>query len=180
MTSTIIVTGASSGFGAMTVRALADAGHDVHAGMRDIDGHNAGAAEDARAYARDHSVRLLGFLPEPDVRRTLGQTRAVSASGPAGSEIAVDTWGTWMRDHQDDHDALNVVNARLEWFCDTPAAIEALAPGLRGAESITLADAPDELLGQLSADERAMVEAAHGQPQLTNYKLNRFTVEPGT
>ena len=32
----IIVTGASSGFGAMTVRALADAGHNVYAGMRDI------------------------------------------------------------------------------------------------------------------------------------------------
>ncbi len=30
----IVVTGASSGFGAMTVRALADAGHSVYAGMR--------------------------------------------------------------------------------------------------------------------------------------------------
>lgn len=58
MTSTIVVTGASSGFGAMTVRALADEGHDVHAGMRDIDGHNASAAQDALTYARDHGVRL--------------------------------------------------------------------------------------------------------------------------
>lgn len=34
----IIITGASSGFGAITARALADAGHTVYAGMRDVDG----------------------------------------------------------------------------------------------------------------------------------------------
>ena len=34
MSRTIIVTGASNGFGAMTVRHLADAGHTVYAGMR--------------------------------------------------------------------------------------------------------------------------------------------------
>src|SRR6476661_8787551 len=43
----VLVTGASSGFGAMTVRALADAKHVVHAGMRDIGGRNAQAAEDS-------------------------------------------------------------------------------------------------------------------------------------
>ncbi|HEX6394893.1 MAG TPA: SDR family oxidoreductase [Acidimicrobiales bacterium] len=55
---TIVVTGASSGFGAMTVRALADAGHVVYAGIRDLDGRNKSAAEDASAYARTHSVDL--------------------------------------------------------------------------------------------------------------------------
>jgi O-methyltransferase involved in polyketide biosynthesis len=118
---------------------------------------------------------VLCFLPEAEVRRALGHMLAVTASGQPGSEVAIDTWGTWMRDHQDDHDALKVVNARVEWFCDTPAEIEALAPGLRSAESITLADAPAELLGRLSADEREMVEAARDQPQLATYKLNRFT-----
>jgi short-subunit dehydrogenase involved in D-alanine esterification of teichoic acids len=55
---TIVVTGASSGFGAMTVRALADAGHVVFAGMRDLDGRNKPAAHDTVAYARAHSVEL--------------------------------------------------------------------------------------------------------------------------
>jgi NADP-dependent 3-hydroxy acid dehydrogenase YdfG len=36
----ILVTGASSGFGAMTARALGDAKHVVYAGMRDIGGRN--------------------------------------------------------------------------------------------------------------------------------------------
>jgi NAD(P)-dependent dehydrogenase (short-subunit alcohol dehydrogenase family) len=54
----IVVTGASSGFGAMTVRALADAGHNVYAGMRDIAGRNAKAAEQAAQYADAHSVEL--------------------------------------------------------------------------------------------------------------------------
>jgi NAD(P)-dependent dehydrogenase (short-subunit alcohol dehydrogenase family) len=54
----ILVTGASSGFGAMTVRALADAKHIVYAGMRDIGGRNAQAAAAARRYADAHAVTL--------------------------------------------------------------------------------------------------------------------------
>jgi NADP-dependent 3-hydroxy acid dehydrogenase YdfG len=58
MASTIIVTGASSGFGAMTVRALADAGHLVYAGIRDTGGRNKPAVADAAGYARANSVQL--------------------------------------------------------------------------------------------------------------------------
>jgi NAD(P)-dependent dehydrogenase (short-subunit alcohol dehydrogenase family) len=58
MPKTIIVTGASSGFGALTSRALADAGHVVYAGIRGTTGHNAPAVADARAYADKHDVDL--------------------------------------------------------------------------------------------------------------------------
>lgn len=54
----ILVSGASSGFGAMTVRALADAKHVVYAGMRDLGGRNAQAAATARRYADQHGVTL--------------------------------------------------------------------------------------------------------------------------
>jgi NAD(P)-dependent dehydrogenase (short-subunit alcohol dehydrogenase family) len=58
MAKTIIISGASSGFGAMTARALADAGDTVYAGMRATTGRNAPAVADLNAYAADHSVTL--------------------------------------------------------------------------------------------------------------------------
>jgi NAD(P)-dependent dehydrogenase (short-subunit alcohol dehydrogenase family) len=48
MSKTVLISGASSGFGALTARALADAGHIVYAGMRDVAGRNATAAADAK------------------------------------------------------------------------------------------------------------------------------------
>ena len=73
----VLVTGASSGFGAMTVRALADAKHVVHAGMRDIGGRNAQAAEAVRRYAAEHSVTLRPI--EMDVSDQASVDGAVAA-----------------------------------------------------------------------------------------------------
>ena len=58
MSKTILISGASSGFGALTARALADAGHTVYAGMRDVAGRNAAAAAEAKQYSTEHNVDL--------------------------------------------------------------------------------------------------------------------------
>ena len=58
MNKIIVITGASSGFGALTARALADAGHTVYAGMRAIESRNAPAAAAAADYAQQHGVDL--------------------------------------------------------------------------------------------------------------------------
>ncbi len=58
MSKTILVTGCSSGFGALTARALAEAGHIVYGSMRDVDGRNAEAAAEADSFARDHGWDL--------------------------------------------------------------------------------------------------------------------------
>ncbi|MEU1408783.1 SDR family oxidoreductase [Streptomyces sp. NPDC005728] len=55
---TILVTGASSGFGALTVRALADAGHTVYAGIRQTATRNAPAVAELDRYAAEHGGSL--------------------------------------------------------------------------------------------------------------------------
>ena len=54
----IVITGASSGFGAMAARALATEGHTVYAGMRATGTRNAKAVADAAAFATEHGVDL--------------------------------------------------------------------------------------------------------------------------
>lgn len=54
----IVITGASSGFGALTARALASEGHIVYAGMRATEGRNATAVADAAAFAKENGVDL--------------------------------------------------------------------------------------------------------------------------
>lgn len=58
MKNIIIITGASSGFGALTARALAKAGHTVYASMRETQGRNASQVEEARKFAQDNNVDL--------------------------------------------------------------------------------------------------------------------------
>jgi NAD(P)-dependent dehydrogenase (short-subunit alcohol dehydrogenase family) len=58
MPKTIVVSGASSGFGAMTVRALADAGHTVYAGIRDARERNRTAVSSLHEYAATNGVDL--------------------------------------------------------------------------------------------------------------------------
>lgn len=54
----VVITGASSGFGALTARVLADAGHTVYAGMRQTTGRNAPQVQAAADYAHEHKVDL--------------------------------------------------------------------------------------------------------------------------
>src|SRR5436190_570811 len=58
MKNIIIITGASSGFGALTARALAKAGHTVYASIRETKGRNAPQVEEAKKFAKDNNVDL--------------------------------------------------------------------------------------------------------------------------
>jgi len=53
-----LVTGASSGFGQMIARDLAQAGHIAYASMRGTTGKNAGKVEENATFAQDHDVDL--------------------------------------------------------------------------------------------------------------------------
>jgi NAD(P)-dependent dehydrogenase (short-subunit alcohol dehydrogenase family) len=58
MKNVVLITGASSGFGALTARALARAGHTVYAGMRQTTGRNAPQVKDVEEYATAQGVDL--------------------------------------------------------------------------------------------------------------------------
>jgi NAD(P)-dependent dehydrogenase (short-subunit alcohol dehydrogenase family) len=58
MKNVIVITGASTGFGALAARALAIAGHTVYASMRETRGRNAAQVEAAQQFARENNVDL--------------------------------------------------------------------------------------------------------------------------
>ncbi|MDX6259708.1 MAG: hypothetical protein QOH84_1396 [Kribbellaceae bacterium] len=58
MGNVVVITGASSGFGALTARALADRGNTVYAGMRETTGRNAPQVQAAADYSAEQGVDL--------------------------------------------------------------------------------------------------------------------------
>ncbi len=58
MKEVILITGASSGFGALTARALASAGHTVYASMLDVSGKNAKEVTEVERFAKERAVEL--------------------------------------------------------------------------------------------------------------------------
>lgn len=79
----IIVTGASSGFGALTARQLALAGHIVYAGMRATTGRNALQVEAVATYAKDHGVdlRAVELDVQSDVSVEAGIAQIIAECG---------------------------------------------------------------------------------------------------
>jgi NAD(P)-dependent dehydrogenase (short-subunit alcohol dehydrogenase family) len=77
MKKLIVITGASSGFGALAARALARAGHTVYATMRATTGRNAPQVAEVARYASEHGVDLRAA--ELDVASTESVEQGIAA-----------------------------------------------------------------------------------------------------
>ena len=76
MQKTILITGASSGFGELIAYQLAEAGHVVFASMRGLSSRNADKAEQIRAHAKAHAVDIRAL--ELDVQDQVSADAAVA------------------------------------------------------------------------------------------------------
>lgn len=79
----ILVTGASSGFGLMTAKALAQAGHIVYASMRETQGRNAKQVATAAQWASAEGVdlRTVELDIQSDTSTDAGVARIISEAG---------------------------------------------------------------------------------------------------
>lgn len=77
MSNVIVITGASSGFGALTARALARTGNTVYAGMRETTGRNAPQAQAAADFSAENGVDLRAI--ELDVNSQESVDAAIAA-----------------------------------------------------------------------------------------------------
>ena len=72
----VLVTGASSGIGHLTARALAEAGHTVYASMRNVNDRNAGHANDLLEFGRSNGLDMR--VVELDVQSETSAENTVS------------------------------------------------------------------------------------------------------
>jgi NAD(P)-dependent dehydrogenase (short-subunit alcohol dehydrogenase family) len=93
MPKTIVITGASSGFGAMTARQLADAGHTVYAGMRATTDRNAQAVSDAADYAKEHGVALRAIEMDVGDQASVDEAIATILAEAGGIDVVVHNAG---------------------------------------------------------------------------------------
>ncbi len=77
MKEVILITGASSGFGALTARALAGAGYTVYASMLDVRGKNAKEVSELERFAKERAVELHAL--ELDVTSEKSVDKAVES-----------------------------------------------------------------------------------------------------
>lgn len=115
---------------------------------------------------------VLGFLDADEVHGVLDRI----ARRLPGSTVAFDSWGAWMRENQEEHDAMSRVSARVRWFCDDPADIAGPVRGFDLVESVRLTEAPLAVLERLPADVAAGLAALSTDPQVRSYRLNLATV----
>lgn len=109
---------------------------------------------------------VFGFLTEDQVVAALDLIGSFD-----GAHLVFDAWTTWMAAHQDTHDALSKVAARVTWFCDDVSALRTERTALRVLESGILPDAPAAVRADLPPSVRDNLHALRADGQVSSYRL---------
>lgn len=115
---------------------------------------------------------VLFYLPERDVRAALRQI----ADRFAGASVAFDTGGALMVRHQDRHDTLRHMSARMQWECGEPRDVESLEPRLRLVESKGLYGVPEQAMRTLPWTDRVVPWLVGFSSIPARYRMNLFAV----
>jgi NAD(P)-dependent dehydrogenase (short-subunit alcohol dehydrogenase family) len=89
----IVITGASSGFGALTARTLALAGHTVYAGMRETTGRNAPQAQAAADFSAEHNASLRAIEMDVSSQESVDAAIAQVAAGHGRIDVLIHNAG---------------------------------------------------------------------------------------
>ncbi len=91
----VVITGASSGSGALSATPISKAGHTVYAGMREVGGQDAKAVKEAEKFAREEALDLraveMDILSQDSVDAAIA--KIVDEAGRLN--VVIHTPGTW-------------------------------------------------------------------------------------
>jgi NAD(P)-dependent dehydrogenase (short-subunit alcohol dehydrogenase family) len=91
--SVIVITGASSGFGALTARTLALAGHTVYAGMRETVGRNATQVQAAADFSAEHDADLRAIEMDVNSQQSVDAAIAQVTAGHGHIDVLIHNAG---------------------------------------------------------------------------------------
>ena len=179
---TVVITGASSGFGEGAVKAFADRGYRVWGTMRDTDGRNAGKKAALEAHSKNVSIIDMDVASDASVR---GGFARILAQGPV--DVLINNAGIMYLGITE---AFSIAQAKEQMETNYYGAIrtmQAVLPGMRAATSGLIINT-SSLVGQISppffSTYSATKHALEGYTQGLRYELSPFgidvaIVEPG-
>jgi short-subunit dehydrogenase len=179
---TVVITGASSGFGEGAVKAFADKGYRVWGTMRDAAGRNAGRKAALEAHSKNVSIIDMDVASDASVANGFAR---ILAQGPV--DVLINNAGIMYLGITE---AFSVAQAKEQMETNYYGAIrtmQAVLPGMRAARSGLIINC-SSLVGQISppffSTYSATKHALEGYSQGLRYEVSPFgidvaIVEPG-
>jgi NAD(P)-dependent dehydrogenase (short-subunit alcohol dehydrogenase family) len=156
---TVVITGASSGFGAAAVRAFADRGDRVWGTMRDADGRNAAKKADLEAYAPGIAIAEMDVTRDASVADGFA---AILADGPI--DILINNAGIMYIGMTEAYSVAQAHEQMDTNYFGAIRAMQAVLPSMRAAGSGLIVNT-SSIAGRVSVpfSYLALADAAPGK-----------------